>query len=308
MCKMNKTQTHSERVINLWSRGEAHIGSSGETKVLCPSCRHIDHNNLPTLNFNVFKEVGRCLFCNETFTLKQLIVAGKLIARVSKAHSVTSPRQEQASEHKVQAPSTDLWTPLNQAKGVFADKARTYLQRRGVTEDMVFKYNIALGKTYGQDSRLWGRVVFPLYEEGKLVYYQARTIGKGGIKYLNPTKDDGCVGKSEVVGYIDSLKLGQPFIITEGLMSAWGAAALFGCAAVASLGKTISDTQAVKIAKKNPGRCTLMFDPDVEPSQLRDAKKKLVGWGIPVDTVHLKENQGDPWDLFVTKSIAHKVV
>lgn len=293
--------TLAERVINAWSRGEARFGHSGETKVLCPSCRHMDHNGYPTLNFNVTKGVGRCVYCYEVFTVKRLIADGNLAGRVAKGLPAAPPRAERAKQPTLQPPSEALWTPLHLAKGIFAEAARKYLGGRGVTEDMLLKYSVALGK---QD-RLWGRIIFPLYEDHQLVYYQARAIGKGTPKYLNPTETDDCLGKSHVVGYIDLLEPGDPFVITEGLMSAWGASALLGCPAVALLGKTISDAQVVKLANKRPGRCTLMLDPDVEQWQIRDVYKKLNSWGIPCDIVFLKEETGDPWDMYVTKFFKH---
>jgi hypothetical protein len=263
---------------------------------------HIDHNGYPTLNFNVTKGVGRCVFCLATFTTLQLMKQVNAVHLMAHKPSVASLRRESARGPKVEAPSTDLWTPLTGAKGVMAARAADYLFKRGATPEMIQKYGVGFG-TVG---RLWGRLVFPLFEDNKLVYYQARIVGNaGGPKYLNPSESDACLGKSSVVGYIQYLRPNEPFIITEGLMSAWGASELFGCPAVAVLGKTISDVQAIKLSKLHLGRCTLMFDPDVSNDQLRKASKKLSQWGIAVDIVHLTEKQGDPWDLYRTKVFKH---
>jgi hypothetical protein len=251
-------------------------------------------DGLPTLNFNVFKGLGYCHYCKANFNtvglISELGLRDKLLVP-PKSFS----RSEGLSVGRDEAPpvidQSLLWRPIRGNSSYLAKRALDYLTARGVTEWMIEKYGFGIGK----EGKLYGRIILPVYRDGKLVYYQARAI-EGEPKYLNPPLSHNCLGKSEVVGYLDLVKPGDPIAITEGLFSAIGATEITGYQGVAVLGKTVSDSQLMQIVTKEPGKCLLMLDSDVPSSSVRAEARKLRAWGLDVD-IHWSPD-GDPWDAY----------
>lgn len=81
---------------------------------------------------------------------------------------------------------------------------RCWLYKAGLTNDQIKE----LGIYYHEPT---GRVILPVFEAGKLVYFQARSVS-GVPKYLNPTVDRGSV----VPKYGDA----GPIVLTEDILSA----------------------------------------------------------------------------------------
>lgn len=82
---------------------------------------------------------------------------------------------EIATQYRVKLPS-DLTDEIPSAGSL-------WLSRGGITNDLRRNYGIQYSPTYG-------RVILPVYDSGRLVYYQARAVHAGQTpKYLNPAVD-----------------------------------------------------------------------------------------------------------------------
>jgi hypothetical protein len=107
------------------------------------------------------------------------------------------------------------------------------------------------------------RIIIPSYEEGNLVYYQARDYsGKSEMRYKNPTKE--IQRKGIIVPFYDLLFENEILFISEG---PWEAIQYGG---TYMLGPVLSDRQIYKIKQKNPKAIYLVPDND------ETARRKLV--------------------------------
>jgi hypothetical protein len=97
------------------------------------------------------------------------------------------------------------------------------------------------------------RIIIPTYEDGKLVYFQARDYsGKQNLRYKNPPKE--IQPKSIIVPFYDLIIPSEILFISEG---PWEAIQYGG---TYMLGPVLSDRQILKIKKKSPK--AIYFVPD----------------------------------------------
>lgn len=122
--------------------------------------------------------------------------------------------------------------------------ARVWLYRAGLSNDSIN----AAGLYY--NGRL-DRVVLPVFQMGKLVYWQARGFDKGRAKYINPSVD-----KSKLAARFGS---GDTLVLTEDFLSAVRVGEVTEAWSI--LGTALSDALAADIAAaKKP--VAIWLDPD----------------------------------------------
>lgn len=138
--------------------------------------------------------------------------------------------------------------------------AYDYLRRRHVN---LQKYPVGLLSPFHT------RVTFPFYEDGQVVYYQARSFNAvSALKTLNPDSKD-WKGKGEVLWNYDNLR--DTVIICEGIFDAIAAetgsrSEDFGpFRATCLLGKTITEDQIFLLRKKKVRHIFVMLDADAVP-------------------------------------------
>lgn len=174
----------------------------------------------------------------------------------------------------------------------YALRARDYLHKRGFRDDTYnrrFQFSIA-----SIHSRLRNRLIIPVFENGLFVYYQARALGSEEPKYLNPTKSDTLLGKSEFIFNLDAVDKEKEVYICEGIFSAISA----GPQAVAILGKDLSDIQQHKLISSGVNKVLILLDPGEQFSSMRIANK-LVGKIESVRVAELKN--GDPNEITLSE-------
>jgi len=141
-----------------------------------------------------------------------------------------------------------LKIPIN--KVTTSDTATRYLLERGFTYDQMEYYDMRVGNL----SQEFGRIIIP-NRVHDIVYtdtYSARTYIGQTPKYHNPSE----IKKSEIVFNLHRIKEGDPIILVEGALTAVAA----GKRAVASLGKTLSKSQACQIVQKKPSMIIVNYD------------------------------------------------
>lgn len=158
----------------------------------------------------------------------------------------------------------------------------------------------------------WGffdnmHVCFPVRENGKVVYWQARAIYKRmKQKTINPSKVRTGFGKENYVFRLDELSATTPAIIVEGIFDA------LTVNGVAMLGKVCSPIQAQKILSKKPPVIFVCYDADTwdKPPEWKEKERgtfipyvsrtvallRSMTKHTPVVPLHL-QSQEDPADL-----------
>ena len=166
---------------------------------------------------------------------------------------------------------TDIVNPeLTESLKIPIDKVTTnksateYLLNRGFTYEQMEYYDMKVGNLHQE----FGRLIIPNKVE-KLVYtdmYSARTFIDQTPKYHNPSGKK----KSELVFNLHRIKEDDAIILVEGALTAIAS----GYHAVASLGKTLSKSQASQIAQKHPHTIFVNYDYGAE-KELIDASRLL---------------------------------
>lgn len=139
----------------------------------------------------------------------------------------------------------------------------------------------------------WGpfanRLVFPVWESGRFVYFQARAmwpLAPGEIKALNPLLTEGAAVSSELLMNLDVARCYPRVAITEGPMDCLRA----GPSAVCTFGKKISAAQIGKLLQAGVRAVDLMWDADAWADMLQVAPLL----GRLFDTRLVRLHSGDP--------------
>lgn len=130
---------------------------------------------------------------------------------------------------------------------------------------------------YAPTSRFSGRLIIPVIEDGKVVYFQGRSLSKNDdLKYLNPGVKDGC-WRDHYVWNIDTLTVNKPHrvFVTEGAFNAMS----IGLNTCSMFGKHVSEPQSMKLRSVLPQGTELIFAFDYGAEyQAWRACTDLSGW------------------------------
>ena len=154
-----------------------------------------------------------------------------------------------------EAPTIDPpvgWRPIDHA----TYSMLPYVQHRGITlEDVV-----AFGLGYCESGLYSGRLVFPVWEGGRSVYFQARAMWESADprfrKTLNPANQSNVASASEVLMNLDVARRYRRVALVEGPVDC----VHVGPEAVATFGKKISMTQILKLRRAGVRAIDLMWD------------------------------------------------
>lgn len=130
-----------------------------------------------------------------------------------------------------------------------------YMQQRGISMQDVYEFGIF----WCDDGYHANRLVFPVFEGDKMVYWQSRAMWElrpGEKKTLNPKAGEGAATSGEVLMNLDIAKLHPRVCITEGPIDCVHA----GPDSVATFGKKISPTQIAKLLRAGVRAIDLMWD------------------------------------------------
>jgi len=275
--------------------------SDVEYLIKCPYCGDppIGHNHC---YINVYKEKFYCQYCGEagtTFRLSYDFGDGETIERDDSEHPTKVRRQVDIEQfQKVTGMSSTL------------DRmALTYLKERGMNKHEIELYDVRFS-SYG---RFYGRVLFPMYEDGKFVCISGRTILKN-VKppWLFAHKGETILTTSESFYCFDFIKPLKPenIVLVEGVFDAIRLNRCFGedpnlfkGLSLALMGKKLSDIQLNKLLNlpKNT-QFYVMLDAEARKSEIIVAQK-LKMYGRNVKVCQLTDIEGEPDDLDCTWQI-----
>lgn len=181
---------------------------------------------------------------------------------------------------------TDIHSPL------------PYMLKRGITMNDVRLF----GLLWCPAGRYRNRIVFPVWEKGRLLYWQARAmwekhdqfVGKF-IKALNPPTTPGAVVSSEVLMNLDTAAKFPRVAVVEGPMDVIRT----GPDAVCTFGKAISNAQVKRLLDAGVKGLDLMWDGPTpeEPDGAHPEMVQVTPWLSTFFDVRLVLlPQGDPGD------------
>jgi hypothetical protein len=132
-----------------------------------------------------------------------------------------------------------------------------YCQKRGIMAEDVQQFGLA----YCEAGRYGGRLLFPVFEFQRLVYFQARATwdpqpGEPYVKALNPPVHSGGAGAKDVLLNLDVARNFRRVAVVEGPVDAIHT----GPSAVATFGKHISPAQTMKLRQAGVRALDLMWD------------------------------------------------
>lgn len=172
---------------------------------------------------------------------------------------------------------------IEEGKGKAGNQAWKYLKSRGITMDDCSRYYIG----YCAEGDYANRIIMPDFENGELIYWQARTwlpapknvhAKKFFRKSLNPslTKEqveEGviAVDKSEVISNMDFILDNGIAVVCEGKMDAYSLKDYGAC----THGKVMSDAQFMKLVSNKDKIDTVyvMYDGDAVKYTLSTAER-----------------------------------
>ena len=249
--------------------------SGSELICTCPSCGKPRH-----FYFNRQKGLGLChhcgYSCNE-FQLLQKLNQQKTSLDTPYNRSVLHNEESPASP--IELPKFTHPLPHNSKLG---RKAEKFLISRNITiqQAQKFKFGVCEGYRRGEQN-FSGRLILPVYESGKLVFFQARALNGQGPKYFN-------LKGFKKSHFLFNLPEGKEAILTEGILSA------IAVNGTAIFGKVLSSAQLKKLEYLDLKKVAVLLDSDARVETLSLARKlKSYGdWMVEIAILF----EGDPAD------------
>lgn len=220
----------------------------------CPFCNH----KKPKLEVQlVTNEKGEnpweCWVCKTRGkTIRSLLrqlkvpseIARDVLAYVSKGELV---RYHEDDFVKLPEEFQPLFSASNES--IIANKIRRYLQKRGITELDILKYNIGYCLTGDYE----GRIIIPSYDENnQLNYFVGRSFENSYYKYKNPS------ASKDIIAFENFINWNLPIVLVEGVFDAIAAKRN----AIPILGKSLSNSLLKKIVSNNVKQVYIALDSD----------------------------------------------
>lgn len=238
-----------------------HHCSEGWIQLQCPYCRDGKYH----LGWNIASQQFNCYACGSHSTIKVLsLLLNKQPSYVysyvqrfllDKSQIVTRKR-ESARECKLPAGSNSL-----------TRRHKKYIQNRGfIPEKLEELYNIKGTPAYAP---IGARVVIPIYCDGILISWTARSVTDTDPRYLIcPKNKEAMSNRSVLYGWQYGMKMA---VVVEGIFDAWR----LGPGAVATMGLGFSPEQVELLSTLN--KVYILFDND-KPARKRsmDMAERLI--------------------------------
>ena len=176
----------------------------------------------------------------------------------------------------------DDFKPLwNGNDGIVKKHALNYLEKRGITDEDIIKYNIG----YCDSGLYSNRIIVPSYDSnGRLNFFVGRDFYSSKMKYKNsPTSKD-------IIGFEIFINWDEPIILCEGVFDAMA----FKRNAIPLFGKTVPKSLQKKIIEFGVKTLYLALDNDAMSDTIK-ITDMFLSEGIDVKIMVLKDK--DPSEL-----------
>jgi DNA primase len=168
-------------------------------------------------------------------------------------------------DNGIQLPES--FTNIMFADGVPGKAAQAYLKSRGFD---IMELAV-MGVGYCWEGDYAGRIILPYYQDGSLVYYNARAFIPIEPKIKNPPIHEVGEGKTKVIFNADALQIYSTIRVVESVTNA----ITRGSSTIAIGGKSISEYQFNQILKSPCTSVILLLDPDAYAQSLELAKRLI---------------------------------
>lgn len=225
---------------NFLGKSRKHNEGTGQISFDCPVCSYeikslTKGDGKGNLEINYFRNLYHCWSCGETHDthghLEQLIKTYGSKEDLTTYNLLRNDKKNDVSEKHYEKPKLPKeFTKLSDLhdKLPIKIKANKYLKERGVTPEIVKKFNIGIATSGPYE----GRIIIPSYDENKeLNYFVSRTFTGHKMKYKNPNYP-----KEEIIFNESLINWLAPVWIVEGAFDA-----LFIPNSIPILGKVLHD-------------------------------------------------------------------
>lgn len=168
----------------------------------------------------------------------------------------------------------DLFLDILKPKTKLGQRIKNYLYERNIGMEIIRKYHLrycdkrAVRGKNNMGRRFHARIMIPVLQRGKLVYWQGRTIKKEvKDKYKNPTEGlDVKVGAKDTLFGLDAARGRAQVIVVEGIFDA----IKIGPGALALLGKGLDEARMRMIKENGATSMIIFFDKDVPQEERQE--------------------------------------
>ena len=254
-----------ELLTEILGDSKMHYDSKGQISFDCPVCadeKGLEGDGKGNLEVNYFRGVYKCWACSETHGTQGPL--GKLIELFGtknqrKIYDLIRPQEEGTREKpKIRLRLPEGYTKFKDSNIRFIPhrEAITYLYSRGITDEMIEKYDIG----YTVKGEYAYRVIIPSYDlEDNLNYFVSRAWVPNKMKYKNPS-----VPKDEIIFNESRINWEENVYLCEGVFDAF-----FLPNPIPMLGKMLSNNLFEKLYDRAKGEIYICLDGDAWDNSLR---------------------------------------
>jgi DNA primase len=178
---------------------------------------------------------------------------------------------------------------------IYEKNALAYLYSRGIQNDTIKRFNIG----YCENGNYESRIVFPIYENGELIYFTTRGYWlKEKAKPLHPT------GTKRHILFNYS-RVYEGIILVEAVLDALSVIQC-GYNGVALLGKSIYPEQVQKLLLGNLKTIYILLDSETKISERKAIYNKLNVPGIELKIINLPESDPNSYNQKKLKELLDK--
>jgi DNA primase len=231
-----------------------HYPNRGQISFNCPVCD--DERNKYNLEVNYFNNVYKCWSCSDSEGTHGSL--GKLFDKYGnkknkKLYNILKPETVQVKEKKLpKLRLPDGYKKFSEVSQVYPVRrqAMNYLKNRGITDEMVEKYQIGFCDTGDHN----GRIIIPSYnKKNELNYYISRSWDPNSrYKYKNPIAP-----KDEIIFWENIIDWNKDIYLVEGVFDG-----LFLPNSIPMLGKHMSQLLFEEIYNNAKGDIVICLDAD----------------------------------------------
>ena len=285
---------NSKKYMNILSKviGKYDSISGSDYDYWCPFCKDDDQGHL---HVNFYKGKALCHRCGYAAgSLKKLLQDLRIDLSEVEEYVEKIPaigkfiKDLWKAEKKRKAGVITLPDEYNvlrvRAKDLMSKMYLGYLRRyRGLSIDEIS--SIPIG--YCSEGRYAGRLVFPTYMFGKLVYFTTRAVLTGKPKSLHPENTD----KNYILYGVDWLESTNHIFLVEGVFDTFA----FRNKSLAVFGHSLSHEHVAILRKLRAKEITVCFDADVPVAQITRLCK-FIAENTESTVSFMQLDTGDPFD------------
>jgi hypothetical protein len=238
-----------------------HNDTSGQISFDCPACSmekgKYNGDGKGNLEVNYHMDVFRCWVCKDTNDMSGSIT--RLIKRYGTPKNLKDYRLFKPDSYdRGTKKNFDITLPEGYkklaectSKDYKYDLAKFYLNKRGITDDIIKKYDIG----YTTKGKYFNRIIFPSYDlNGKLNYFVGRWFdrSKNKMKYLNPDAE-----KEEIIFNEPKINWDSTIYLVEGVTDH-----IVVPNSIPLLGKYVSDLLKEKLYYNAKADIVILLDAD----------------------------------------------